>query len=49
VKKEFKLDAAKVTRADFKVVEYMIRKGYANQKLLDMPGFSGAQSFHFNG
>ena len=44
VKKEFKAKALDVHKSDFKAIEHMLRYGYKQKKLLEMPGFSAARS-----
>mmetsp|Transcript_17980 Transcript_17980/g.23242 ORF Transcript_17980/g.23242 Transcript_17980/m.23242 type:complete len:118 (-) Transcript_17980:403-756(-) len=49
--KEYKLKAHSVKRTDFKRIEYMIRKGEKQLKLLQMPGVrvvSGSGNFPSN-
>ena len=44
VSKEFRLHALAVPKSDFKTIEYKLRYGYKQKKLIDMPGFVFAQS-----
>jgi hypothetical protein len=37
-KREFRLQASKVPRKEFKVIEFKIRYGYKQLKMLQMPG-----------
>lgn len=39
IKNEFRKQSLSVKRTDYKTIEYMLRKGYKNIKLLQMPGF----------
>ena len=39
VMKEFRIKAASVTRTDFKTIEHLLRYGYKQKKLIEMPGF----------
>jgi len=44
VRIEFREKANSVSRTEFKTIEYMLRNGYKQKKLIDMPGFTGAAS-----
>lgn len=37
--KEFRIKAASVTKTDFKTIEHLLRYGYKQKKLIEMPGF----------
>lgn len=39
VSKEFRMHALGVPKADFKTIEYKLRYGYKQKKLIEMPGF----------
>jgi hypothetical protein len=39
VMKEFRIKAASVTKTDFKTIEHLLRYGYKQKKLIEMPGF----------
>ena len=39
VMKEFRIKAASVSRTDFKTIEHLLRYGYKQKKLIEMPGF----------
>lgn len=41
-REEFRRQAGTVRRSDFKGIEYRLRKGQKQVKLLHMPGFTGA-------
>lgn len=42
VKKEFRSKASEVSKNDFRTIEHLLRYGYKQQKLIDMPGFKSA-------
>eukprot|EP01031_Cornospumella_fuschlensis_P037011 gene37011-44910_t len=42
---EFRDKARSVGRLEFIKIEHMIRQGYKQKKLMEMPGFNTAQSF----
>jgi Complex 1 protein (LYR family) len=39
VMQEFRVKAASVTKTDFKTIEHLLRYGYKQKKLIEMPGF----------
>jgi hypothetical protein len=39
VLKEFRIKASTVTKTDFKTIEHLLRFGYKQVKLIQMPGF----------
>lgn len=39
VLKEFRIKASSVTKTDFKTIEHLLRFGYKQVKLIQMPGF----------
>ncbi len=41
VRSEFREEAKKVDRNDFRTIEHMLRYGYKQKKILEMPGFTG--------
>jgi hypothetical protein len=41
VKEEFRRQASGVAKNDFKTIEHLLRYGYKQKKLFEMPGFSG--------
>jgi hypothetical protein len=43
VRSEFRDRSMSVSRSDFETIEHMVRQGYKQKKLLEMPGFSGFQ------
>jgi hypothetical protein len=43
VKAEFREEAHNVERTDFRRIEQMLRYGAKQRKLLESPGFTGAQ------
>ena len=45
MKEEFRAKAASVSRTDFKTIEHLLRYGYKQKKLFEMPGFSGFASY----
>jgi hypothetical protein len=49
VLKEFRVKSDSVTKTDFKTIEHLLRYGYKQKKLIEMPGFrsgSGAKIIH---
>jgi hypothetical protein len=44
VKQEFRNKAAEVPRNDFRTIEHLLRHGYKQKKLIDMPGFKAAST-----
>lgn len=42
VKKRFREDAESVHKHDWHTIEHMIRQGYKQKKIIEMPGFSSA-------
>lgn len=42
VRSEFREEAKSVDRNDFRTIEHMLRHGYKQKKLLEMPGFTGS-------
>jgi hypothetical protein len=42
VRSEFREKAFNIEKTDFKLIEYSLRQGYKQKKLMDMPGFSSA-------
>jgi hypothetical protein len=44
VKKEFRDRALSVPRNDFRTIEQLLRYGYKQKKLIDMPGFKAAST-----
>ncbi len=42
VRQEFRHKSQSVARSDFKTIEHMIRQGYKQKKLMEMPGFNSA-------
>ena len=52
VMQEFRIKAASVTKTDFKTIEHLLRYGYKQKKLIEMPGFrtggvtSSSKQFH---
>lgn len=42
VTKEFREKAANVARTDYRTIEHLLRYGYKQKKLIEMPGFTGA-------
>ena len=45
VSRQFREQAAKVDRKDFRAIEHYLRHGYKQKKTMEMPGFRFA-SFH---
>lgn len=42
VKYEFREKASSINKTDFKAIEHLLRYGYKQKKLLEMPGFKTA-------
>lgn len=37
--RQFRIKAESVTKTDFKTIEHLLRYGYKQKKLIEMPGF----------
>lgn len=44
VRSEFREKALSVPKTDFRMIEHLIRYGYKQKKLIDMPGFKAAST-----
>jgi len=42
VRREFRDKACSVSKNDFRTIEHLLRHGYKQKKLMQMPGFSTA-------
>eukprot|EP01033_Poteriospumella_lacustris_P001589 gene1589-1154_t len=42
VQRKFREEAHSVHRHDWQIIEHMIRQGYKQKKVMEMPGFSAA-------
>lgn len=48
IKKKFREDARSIDKHDFNRIEYAIRRGYKQVKLIQMPGFAMAHAVNLN-
>lgn len=46
VSKEFRAKASSVARNDYRTIEHLLRYGYKQKKLIEMPGFTGATAIN---
>lgn len=42
MRQEFREKAMSIPKNDFRTIEHLLRYGYKQKKLMDMPGFTGA-------